>query len=199
MARTQNVTELRSFLGLCGYYRNFVNGFSAIVAPLSELLKHERKYEWREAQQTAFERIKQAITSGPVLALPDPAQTIRMTVTTDASGFAVGATLEQQGRPIAFLSKKMNDAEKRYPVHEQELLAMVLALREWRHYLLGTRFTAHTDHGSLRYLQTQPQLSNRQARWIEKLSEFDFTVVYKQGKDNIAADALSRDPTTTCA
>ena len=190
----KSVTELRSFLGLCGYYRTFVNGFSAIVAPLSELLKHERKYEWKEPQQTAFERIKQAIMSGPVLALPDPTQPYELTVTTDASGFAVGATLEQRGRPIAFLSKKMNDAEKRYPVHEQELLAMVLALREWRHYLLGTRFTAHTDHGSLRYLQTQPQLSNRQARWVEKLSEFDFTVVYKQGKDNIVADALSRRP-----
>jgi hypothetical protein len=197
----KTVTELRSFLGLCGYYRTFVKGFSHIVSPLSELFKKENKYEWGNTQQTAFETIKQAISQAPVLALPDPS--LPYTVKADASGFAVGAALEQQGKPIAFLSKKMNDAERRYPVHEQELLAIVLALREWRHYLLGTRFTVHTDHGSLRFLQTQPNMSNRQARWVEKLSEFDFVVEYKEGKTNVVADALSRradhlDTTTNC-
>lgn len=188
----KNVSELRSFLGLCGYYRTFVYRFSSIVAPLTELLKKEMKYEWTDEQHKAFETIKHSITNAPVLALPDP--TLPYSVITDASGFAVGATLEQQGRPIAFISKKMNDAEKRYPVHEQELLAIVRAVNEWRHYLLGTRFTIYTDHDSLKHLQTQPNMSNRQARWMERLSEFDFTVLYKQGKTNMVADALSRRP-----
>ena len=131
-----------------------------------------------------------------MLILPDPS--LPYVVTTDASGYAVGAWLSQdQGRglqPIAFLSKKMLPAERNYPVHEQELLAIVLALKEWRHYLSGVSFTIRvvTDHKSLVYLRTQPHLSPRQTRWMELLEQFNFTIEYQEGKNNVVADGLSR-------
>ena len=140
--------------------------------------------------------MKHAIVSAPILISPDPGKPY--VVTTDASGFATGAILQQDHgkglQPIAFMSHKMNKAERNYPVHEQELLAIVQALREWRHYLHGTTFEVVTDHNSLKYFMTQPTLSARQARWSEKLQEFDMKVIHRPGKLNDAADALSRRP-----
>jgi hypothetical protein len=192
--RPKSSTEVRSFLGLAGYYRRFVQGFSRIASPLTELLHNDHKFEWNQEQQQSFDVLKQAISSGPVLIIPDESKPY--VVTTDASGFAVGATLAQdQGKglqPIAFLSHKMQESERNYPVHEQELLAIIFALKEWRHYLHGRKFRVITDHQSLRYLSTQPNLSRRQVRWTEFLAQFDFEVEYKEGKANVVADALSR-------
>ncbi|GJJ72451.1 hypothetical protein EMPS_04808 [Entomortierella parvispora] len=120
-------------------------------------------------------------------------------VETDASGFAIGAVLLQTDRegnthPIAFTSRKMQSAERNYPVHEQELLAVIHALRTWRYYLDGTKFSVHTDHATLRHFPTQPKLTRRQARWMELLQEYDFDFKYKRGVDNIVPDALSRRP-----
>jgi hypothetical protein len=190
----KSVHDIRSFLGLAGYYRRFVKGFSTIAAPLSELVKHDKKWEWSAVQQKAFDALKDALTNGPTLILPD--ERLPYVVSTDASGFAIGATLcQDQGKglqPIAYLSKKMIPAELNYPVHEQELLAVVCALKEWRHYLHGQPFTVLTDHNSLQHFQTQPHLSRRQIRWSEFFAEFKFTIQYQKGKDNVAADALSR-------
>lgn len=189
-----NVSGVRSFLGLAGYYRKFVKNFSRIASPLSELLQKERRFEWKTSQQEAFDALKSAITSAPILIAPD--DTKPYVVTTDASGFAVGATLSQdQGRglqPIAFMSKKMLKSECNYAVAEQELLAVICALKEWRHYLHGRKFKVITDHQSLRYLATQPHLSGRQARWVEFMQQFDFDIEYRPGRSNVAADALSR-------
>ena len=142
--------------------------------------------------ETAFVKLKAAIAQGPVLILPDPS--LPFVVHTDASGFAVGAVLQQdQGQglqPIAFLSKKMADAETRYPVHEQELLAIIQALSAWRHYLHGSKFVVRTDHKSLQFFQTQPMLSGRQARWKDVLANFDFDIEYVEGKANVVADGL---------
>ena len=128
--------------------------------------------------------------------MPDPNQPY--VVVTDASGFAIGAALCQDHgngqQPCAYISRKMNNHEVNYPVHEQELLAIIYALREWRHYLHGNQFTVITDHRSLQYLQTQPHLSARQIRWSEFLQQFDFIVTYRAGKENHVADALSRRP-----
>ena len=189
------VTDVRAFLGTAGYYRRFIRDFSSIAAPLSELTKEDVRFEWTVKQQQAFDRLKKAIVTGPVLALPDP--DLPFVLHTDASGFAVGAVLSQPQpdgllRPIAFLSKKMLDAETRYPTHEQELLAIVHALKTWRHYLHGRKFTVFTDHHSLRYFKTQPQLSLRQSRWKDKIAEFDFDIEYVEGKTNVVADGLSR-------
>ena len=138
--------------------------------------------------------IKDKITSAPVLRLFDPS--LNTEVWHDSSGFALGATLYQKDdrglRPVTFLSRKFNKAEKEYPVHEQELLGFVHELKKWRHYLLGRPFTTTIDHQA-QYLQTQKHLSLRQARWLSKIQEFDFTV-HIEGKRNIVQDALSRRP-----
>jgi hypothetical protein len=189
-----SVRDVRAFLGTAGYYRKFIRDFSAIATPLSELTKDGVKFEWGEPAAVAFRRLKEAIVKGPVLILPDPA--LPFVVHTDASGFAVGAVLQQdQGQglqPIAFMSKKMADAETRYPVHEQELLAIIQALTSWRHYLHGSKFVVRTDHKSLQFFQTQPMLSGRQARWKDVLANFDFDIEYVEGKANVVADGLSR-------
>ena len=190
----RSVRDVRAFLGTAGYYRKFIRNFSAIAAPLSELTKDGVKFEWAAPHESAFVQLKAAIAQGPVLILPNPS--LPFVVHTDASGFAVGAVLQQdQGdglQPIAFLSKKMADAETRYPVHEQELLAIIQALTAWRHYLHGSKFTVRTDHKSLQFFQTQPMLSGRQARWKDVLANFDFDIEYVEGKANVVADGLSR-------
>ena len=190
----KNVRDVRAFLGTAGYYRKFIKDFSSISLPLSELTKESVTFSWGPAQQAAFVQLKQAMQRGPVLILPDP--DLPYVVHTDASGFGVGAVLQQdQGKglqPIAYLSHKMKPAETRYPVHEQELLAIIHALSSWRHYLSGRKFTVKTDHKSLQYFKTQPQLSGRQSRWKDVIANFDFEIEYIDGKSNFVADGLSR-------
>jgi hypothetical protein len=198
--KPKNIRELRAFLGLAGYYRRFVRNFSAIALPLTELTRNvtRQKLElsWGAKEQKAFVELQKALQSTPVLVLPDPAR--EFVVHCDASGYAVGAVLQQDHgkglQPVAFMSKKMVGAETRYPVHEQELLAIVSALTTWRHYLEGATHPVRvrTDHKSLTHFQTQPMLSGRQQRWMETLSQFDYTVEYVKGQENQAADALSR-------
>jgi hypothetical protein len=192
----RNVREVRAFLGLAGFYRRFIRDFSRIALPLTALTRTVTGsgFGWGTQQQLAFVELKQALQSAPILILPNPE--LPYVMHTDASGFAVGGVLQQdQGKglqPIAFLSKKMSDAETRYPVHEQELLAIVTGLATWRHYLVGAELRVLTDHKSLIHFQTQPMLSGRQTRWLEILSLFDFTIVYVKGRSNVVADAFSR-------
>jgi hypothetical protein len=197
----RNIHELRSFLGLAGYYRKFVKDFSRIAGTLTSLLHKDVPYEWTTHHNDAFNQLKTAVSSAPILIIPNPQ--LQYTVTTDASGYAIGAALQQDHgnglQPCAFLSRKMNDAERNYAVHEQELLAIVHALREWRHYLLGNRIIVITDHRSLQYLATQDKLSARQTRWSEFLQQFDYEIRYRPGRDNQVADSLSRRPDHTLA
>ena len=158
------------------------------------MTKDNVKFEWTSHQQVAFDALKEAISASPVLAIAD--MSLPFVVHTDASGFAIGAVLQQdQGKglqPIAYLSKKMVDAETRYPVHEQELLAIIYALKKWRHYLSGKKFTVMTDHRSLESFKTQPNLSGRQTRWKDAIANFDFDIKYIAGPTNVVADGLSR-------
>ena len=192
----KTVRDVRSFLGLAGFYRRFVKNYSSIALPLTQLTRVVTggPFQWGPAQQTAFDAIKAALKAAPVLLLPDPDK--QFVIHCDASGYAVGAVLQQDHgnglQPVSFLSKKMNDAETRYPVHEQELLAIHTALQTWRHYLQPKHFIVRTDHKSLTYFQTQPMLSGRQVRWMEDLSDFEYTIEYVKGPTNIVADAFSR-------
>ena len=189
-----DVSALRSFLGLAGYYRRFIEDYSRIALPLTELTKDEAEWAWGEKEQAAFGRLKQLLSSAPVLQLADPS--LPYTIHCDASGYAVGSVLMQdQGnglQPVSFISTKMKDAETRYAPHEQELLALVYACKKWRHYLHGRPFTILSDHRSLQHFSTQPLLSARQARWKDALADFDFTIQYIEGPKNVVADALSR-------
>lgn len=193
----RTLKQVRSFLGVIGFYRDFIPNFSAVSAPLSELTQKEKSWQWGEAQQQSFDAMKKLLTSAPVLLLPDDRQPF--VVNADASGVGAGAVLQQVDkngtlRPCAYFSKKLLPAETRYSTHEQEMLAIILALKHWRHFLYRRHFTIRTDHRSLEHFVQQPQLNNRQRRWAELLADYDFTIQYQSGDTNVVADILSRNP-----
>src|SRR5215212_3810604 len=190
----KNVSEIRSFLGITGYYRRFVEGYSKIAKPITDLLHKDTKFEWTTNCQQAYQTLKDKLISAPILKTYDPEVAIR--ITTDASDFAIGAVLEQQfddkWYPIAFELRKLSKAKENYAVHEKEILAIVHSIKLWRHYLEGHEFQVITDHQSLTYFQTQPTFSKRQARWNEIIQGHDYKIIYKPGAQNILADGLSR-------
>jgi hypothetical protein len=194
--KPSTVTNVLSFLGLAGYYRRFIKGFSTIAAPLHRLTSKAVSWVWGKGEQTAFDTLKQAMVTAPILAAPDWERPF--TVTTDASDFAIGAVLSQGSgldcRPVSFLSRKLIEAETHYETHDRELLAVVYALRKWRHYLHGSRTTVVTDNWPTKFIITKPTLTPRQARWMITLAEFDLEVVHRPGCTNVVADALSRRP-----
>ena len=145
----KNVTEVRSFLGLAGYYRKFIKDFAKISAPLTRLTKKNLVFAWDVDCDDAFRRLKRALTTAPVLVLPDGSKPF--TVYTDACGTGLGAVLMQEGRVIAYGGRQLRVHEKNYPTHDLELAAIVFALKSWRHYLLGEKFELFTDHKSLKY------------------------------------------------
>jgi hypothetical protein len=198
-----NATEVRSFLGLATYFRKFIQGFSTIQRPLNRLTKADvpkgpfPPEMWTAECQAAFEEIKAALTTPPVLAYPDFRAAHEgkepFEVIADASVHAVGAVLLQGGKPIAYESKKFIPAEYNYETGEQELLATVHALRTFRCYLDGTTFRLVTDHEPLTYFQDKPRLSRKQARWYEFLQDFSYKWEHRPGRINVA-DPLSRRP-----
>ena len=190
------VQELRKFLGLTNYFRKFVARYSIVAAPLTSLTRQNAFLSaaaWTPACQLAFDELKRAVAEDIVLSFPDYSAPFRVELLTDASLHGSGAVLLQNGRPVAFASKKFSSAERNYTTGEQELLAVVHALREWRCYLEGRSFVVKTDHKPLTYLQGVPTLNRRQARWMEFMARFNFTWEYLAGTLNIA-DALSRHP-----
>ena len=173
----KNVSEVRSFLGLANFYRRFVRDYSRIAMPLTELTKDTAQWQWGTEQQRAFDALKAALCIPPVLLVPD--QNKPFVLNCDACKYAIGATLQQDHgnglQPVAYFSAKMSDAERNYDVREQEFMALVKACLHWRHYLHGTQpFTLLTDHDSLKYHKSMPNLTGRLARWVEKMAEFDY-------------------------
>ncbi len=148
----KTIKHVQSFLGLANYYRRFIKGYAGIVQQISDIVR-KHKFHWGAEQNVAFEELKKSLTSAPVLAHPSEDDTY--VVSTDASKFAVGATLEQNGRPIAYMSHRLSDAEYKWDTGDQELLAFKIALREWNVYLRGRQFILQTDHEPIRYLQTK--------------------------------------------
>lgn len=186
------VTEVKGFLGLATYFRKFLDHFATLAHPLHQLCRKDVPYIWTPRCQAAFEAIQQALMSAPVLAMPDlGADAPEFFVHCDASIVGIGAVLVQNGRPVAYESRKLIPAECNYTTGEQELLAVVNAMQVWRCYLEGVKCTVVTDHNPLVHLQSQPHLSRRQVRWSEILQRYNFEWQYRPGVNN-PADPLSR-------
>ena len=187
----KTLQELQIFLGMLGFYRQYVRDYARISIPMTNQLRSKSKdISWGESQQQSFKALKGALAAAPVLDIVDPNEPF--VLETDANGDAIGAVLMQGRRPIAFESKKLDCAQRNYSAYERELLAIVHALKKWRHYLYGATFEVRTDHESLKWLSNQKELTGRKARWTQILQEFDLQLRYQKGKFNIVADALSR-------
>ena len=185
-----NVSELRTFLGLINYYRRFIPNLTTLVGPLYELLKKNTTWKWSEEEELALNKLKEQVTVTPVLRLPDAEKAY--TIMSDASDTGVGGVLMQEGHPIAYISRWLNEAETRYSTYEKETLAVIYCLKSWRHYVHnGLPIKVLTNNRSLKHLLTQKNLSPRQARWSDALSEYLLEFEHVRGEDNQVADALS--------
>jgi hypothetical protein len=184
------VRQIRSFLGLAGYYRRFIPDFSRIAKPMTELLKKGAKFDWGQKCEDAFHTLRQHLTTAPVLAQPDNSKPFD--VYCDAYGTGLGCVVMQDNWVIAYTSRALRPHEKNYPTHDLELAAVVHALKMWRHYLMGTHCNIFTDHKSLKYIFTQADLHMRHRRWLELIKDYDLEVHYHPGKANVVVDALSQ-------
>jgi len=192
------VKNIQAFLGFCNFYRHFIKNYSTLAHPLFDLTKKDMPFQWGPAQTNTFQNLQQAITTSPVLLLPDYGKPF--TLITDASDYATGAILEQEdafGRshPVAYFSKSLQPAERNYEIHDKELLAIVQALTHFRHYLQGNvhQTIFFSDHTNLKYFTTKQTLTCHQACWSILLGTYDYVIIPKPGKLN-QADALSRHP-----
>ena len=193
----QNLTELRAFVGLANYYRRHVEEFSKIARPLTDLTKKNRPFSWNDEQQAAFEELKRRLINYPVLAPPMSGG--YYVVDTDASNFAAGAVLQQYQngilRVIAYVSRTFGPAEVQYCTTRKELAAVIFALREFRHYLLGVKeFTVRTDHGALTSLYKTPVPIQQNARYTNFLAEYNLKIEHRPGAQHGNSDRLSRRP-----
>ena len=190
--------NVKQFLGLAGYYRRFIPEFASIAKPMTLLLKKNVPFVWSEVSQRAFDKLKNVLCSKPILQYPD--FTKPFIITTDASNYALGAILSQgpvgKDLPIAFASRTLSQAEVNYNTTEKELLAIIFAVKHFRPYVYGQKFTLITDHRSLTWLDQlkDPTMGSRLARWKIKLQEYDYKIAFKPGRVNANADALSRNP-----
>ncbi|GKB13927.1 reverse transcriptase domain-containing protein [Tanacetum coccineum] len=186
----ESPTEIRSFLGLAGYYRRFIENFSKIAKPLTLLTQKNKAYVWGDKQEESFRILKEKLCHVPVLALPDGPNDF--VVYCDASNQGFGCVLMQRGKVITYATRQLKIHEKNYTTHDLELGTVVFALKTWGHYLYGTKSVIYTDHKSLQYLFEQKELNMRQRQWIELLSDYECEIKYHPGKANVVADALSR-------
>jgi hypothetical protein len=195
----KTVKQTRGFLGFGNFYRRFIKGFSNIVQPLNNLLRKDRKFEWTELCQEAFDDLKKRFTEEPVLIMPNRDKPFQ--IECDASKYASGAILTQldsngDRHPCAYISKTFSPTERNYEIYDRELLAIIRALEEWRHYIQGSPHPTIvlSDHKNLTYYREARKLNRRQARWSLYLSEFDIKLVHTPGHKMILSDALSRRP-----
>lgn len=198
----KNLKQVRGFLGLAGWYRRFIEHFATVVFPITEVLSTKKKFHWTAAAQAAFDKVKQLLTTAPVLTNPDFNK--KFFLHCDASDYGIGAVLvqlddENHEKPVAFMSRKLNSAQRNYSVTERECLAALEGIKRFRCYLEMQEFEVITDHSSLVWLMRQPNLSGRLARWALQLQGYKFTVSHRKGKDNVVPDALSRIPESEVA
>ncbi len=187
----KSVPALKSFLGLASHYRKFIKNFAKIAAPLTNLLKKSAViYDWDEACDEAFGTLKGILVKAPVLKLPNFDKDFE--IHSDTSNFAIGGVIVQEGRPVAFESKKLSETERRWPTHEKEMWAVIHCLKTCGHYIGSKDVMVWTDNVTLKYFSTQPKLSSKQVRWQDTLALFNVDIRHKPGKKNIIPDALSR-------
>ncbi|GJT94961.1 putative reverse transcriptase domain-containing protein [Tanacetum coccineum] len=183
-------TEIRQFLGLAGYYRRFIEGFSKIAKPMTKLTQKKVKFEWGDKQEAAFQLLKQKLCSAPNPSITEGSEYFILILRRFKKVWY--AVLMQREKVISYASRQLKIHEKNYTTHDLELGAVVFALKIWRHYLYGTKCTVFTDHKSLQHILDQKELNMRQRRWLELLSDYDCDIRYHPGKANVVADALSR-------
>lgn len=188
--------QVRGFLGLAGYYRKFIRGFGGLAEPLTRLLNKEG-FQWTPAASDAFNKLKQALMSPPILRLPD--FTKPFLIESDACGTGIGAILLQEERPIAFYSDALKGSMLGLSTYEKEMIAIVKAIRKWRPYLLGKPFIVRTDQRSLKFLMEQRITTPAQTRWLPKIMGYDYQIQYRRGRENGGADALSRVAELECS
>ena len=190
------MTEVRSFVGLCSYYRRFITGFADVAAPLHALRRKNARFIWGNEQDEAFNNLKERLISAPILGMPRDEGTYYLD--TDASNTGSGAVLsqEQDGKEVvlAYASRTLAKPEMNYEVTRRELLAVVHGLKVYRQYLLGRKSVIRTDHLALQSLQKTPELIGQQARWQSFVEQFDFDIKHRPGSQHLNADALSRRP-----
>jgi hypothetical protein len=186
----KNAGAIRSFLGLAGYYQRFIENFSKIAKPTTELLKKYKKFEWTDSCEAIFQELKQRLVSAPILCLPGIQKDFQ--VYCDASRQGLDSVLMQNGRVVCYTSCQLKHHERNYPTDDLELASVVHALKVWRHYLMGKHCDVFTNHKSLKYIFTQKELNMRQRRWLELIKEYDMSLQYHPGKANVVANALSR-------
>jgi len=186
----KSATKIRSFVGLVGYYRRFIEGFSKIVAPLTQLTRKDQPFNWTDKCEESFQELKRRLTSAPILVIPDVGKPFE--VYCDASHLGLGCMLMQKKKAVVYASRQLKVYERSYLTHDLELAAIVFALKIRRHYLYGAQFRVFSDHKSLKYLFDQKELNMRQRRWMEFLKDYDFDLLYHPGKANVVVDALSR-------
>ena len=174
-----------------GIYRRFVKGYGVISKPLTKLLR-KNAFGWNEHAQAAFEKLKEAMTTAPVLALPDFSKPF--IIETDAADGGIGAVLMQGGHLLAYISKALSLKHQAMSVYEKGLLAIIFAVSKWSQYLVEGRFTIRTDHQSLKYLLEQRFSNSLQQKWLSKLMGYDFDIVYKRGKEKVCVGGFSRVP-----
>jgi hypothetical protein len=165
-----SVGDIQSFLGLAGYYLRFIEGFSKISKPMTELLEKDKKVEWTSACEASFQELKKRLTTAPILVMPDMEKPF--SIYCDASGQGLGCVLMQDGHVVAYASRQLRKHEAHYPTHDLELAAVVHTLKIWRYYLMGKRCELYTDHKSLKYIFTQSNLNLRQRRWLELIKDY---------------------------
>ncbi|KAD4180551.1 hypothetical protein E3N88_29142 [Mikania micrantha] len=183
-------TEIRSFLGLAGYYRRFISNLSKIALPLTKLTQICEPFVGEQKQEDAFQTLKQKLCDAPILSLPEGCDDF--VVYCDAFHQGLGCVLMQRDKVIAYASRHIKIHEKNYTTHDLELGAVIFTLKIWRHYLYGTKCTIFTDHKSLQHIFDQKELNMRQRRWVELLNDYDCVIKYHPGKAKVVADALSR-------
>ena len=172
--RPKSVFEIRSFLGLAGYYRRFIKNFSRIACPMTRLTRKGVSFDWNDKCEESFQELKKRLTTTSVLITPVSGE--KYTVFCDASRVGLGCVLMQKGRVVAYASRQLKKHEENYPTHDLELAAVVFALKLWRHYLYGESLEVFSDHKSLKYIFPQRDLNARQRRWMETLEDFDFSL-----------------------